>query len=116
MRKLVAGVAAALAAPLFLFASGTEASADQQNYPVYPPGYPQCAPSQYLLFNGEGVSMTCGYGPTPYYRVVARCVSGLTEWTAYGNLASTGFGPSSAECRGVLLGSARMIDYHVDWS
>jgi hypothetical protein len=76
------------------------------------PHQPDCT---IVLFDSglsEGVEAFCGNAPG-VYQVVARCTNDVETWQAAGTLAEAGTGPSVAECRGLLLFPARVLDYFV---
>ena len=60
----------------------------------------------------QGVEAFCGSAPG-VYQVIAQCTNDVDSWQTAGTLAEAGSGPSVAECRGVLLFPARVINFFV---
>ncbi|TCO65704.1 hypothetical protein [Actinocrispum wychmicini] len=80
---------------------------------IPPPG---CDTVVEPIFAGERVTAYCNYLPYPpsSYRVVAHCAAGGSFWYELGSIAEPGFSPSVAECRGLLLSTARVAGYHIE--
>ena len=100
MRRIVACVAAAIAATAI--ASPAQAQGSRDCYDEY-------------QRNGRSVEVFCDYGGPGRFQAVAHCSNGLGfYWDQYGTVGRVRGESSFAECTS-LLGHPQINDYHVRW-